>query len=129
MPGGSDDPIIVKGAASENDDSSDDPIIVKGGGPGSSVSVNVLLSSPASMGWTITPVGDVTTITIPATAKWRVKIDSVSGKVYLERPNNVITRMIVDDMVDTANPTVDVPPSQKPKAGNDPEIEIYFAPI
>ena len=128
MAGDHEDPIIVKGAATESEDH-EDPIIVKGGGPGSSVSVNVLLSSPANMGWTITEVGDVTSITIPSTAKWRVKTDSVSGKVYLERPNNVITRMIVDDMVDTANPTVDVPPSQKPKAGNDPEIEIYFAPV
>ncbi len=125
---GSEDPIIVKGATGVASKGSEDPIIVKGGGPGEIASVNILISSPASMGWTITETGDDTTIIIPNTAKWLVKKDGVSGKVYLQRPKNLITLMTVDDMVDMANPTTDVPPIQKPKAGNDPEIEIYFSP-
>jgi hypothetical protein len=120
---GSEDPIIIK------DSAGDDSIIIKGSGPGPDVCVNVLLSTPAKMGWTISTAGDVQVVLIPKGAGWQLKMDRLTGKAFLQIPNALIARMEVDDLVDGANPSVEVPATQAARLGDDPEIEIHFASI
>jgi hypothetical protein len=121
--GGGEDPIIVK------DSAGDESIIIKGSGPGPDVCVNVLLSTPGKMGWTISTAGDVQVVLIPKGAGWQLKMDRLTGKAFLQIPNALIARMEVDDLVDGANPSVEVPATQAARLGDDPEIEIHFASI
>ncbi len=138
-PASGDEPIIVKPA-----DSGDEPIIVKptdkAGAkpakkqkktpilirPGKKSSVNVLLDTADTMGWTLVNVKGVTTIIIPEGAAWNVKKDRTTGRLFLEGTDKVIAKLKVDDMVDTKTPSKEVPSVQVPKPGNDPEIEIHL---
>ena len=74
----------------------EDPIIVKRSGPGQQALVNILLSRPEKMGWTIATTGETTTIIIPSNAAWRVRTDRLTGKVFLQQSETAVSKNQLD---------------------------------